>query len=197
MGSSPPAGRLRSFLPPEQTGGQLGAAPRLRAQQRLLGSPRHTGETHLRLTCSLPCQTRTVFLCLESLIGYKLAVPLSPLQEVVSSVSAQYSRGVLWRNSEALVVHLQALCRGFLIRWRMTARRHFLMNQTAAVVVIQVSVSPLGELRLVWELQVCHRCALLCSVSLEEVRRTEGLQTAPAVPLHELESCRQGNSCCS
>lgn len=78
MGSSPPAGRLRSFLPPEQTGGQLGAAPRLRAQQRLLGSPRHTGETHLRLTCSLPCQTRTVFLCLESLIGYKLAVPLSP-----------------------------------------------------------------------------------------------------------------------
>ncbi|XP_076746531.1 ras GTPase-activating-like protein IQGAP3 isoform X1 [Maylandia zebra] len=59
------------------------------------------------------------------------------IQEVVSSVSAQYSRGVLWRNSEALVVRLQALSRGFLIRWRMTARRHFLMNQMAAVVVIQ------------------------------------------------------------
>ncbi|XP_035770175.1 ras GTPase-activating-like protein IQGAP3 [Neolamprologus brichardi] len=41
------------------------------------------------------------------------------IQEVVGSVSAQYSRGVLWRNSEALVVRLQALCRGFLIRWRM------------------------------------------------------------------------------
>lgn len=86
-----------------------------------------------------------MFLCLESLICDWLQARCAtfPLQEVVGSVSAQYSRGVLWRNSEALVVRLQALCRGFLIRWRMAARRHFLMNQTAAVIVIQVSVSPL------------------------------------------------------
>uniref|UniRef100_A0A3Q2U692 IQ motif containing GTPase activating protein 3 n=1 Tax=Fundulus heteroclitus TaxID=8078 RepID=A0A3Q2U692_FUNHE len=59
------------------------------------------------------------------------------LQEVVGSVSASYSRGVLWRSSEALIVGLQARCRGFLIRQQLEVRRRFLISQTPAAVVIQ------------------------------------------------------------
>ncbi|XP_069032658.1 ras GTPase-activating-like protein IQGAP3 [Embiotoca jacksoni] len=59
------------------------------------------------------------------------------IQEVVSSVSASYSRSVLWRSSDALVVRLQALCRGFLVRRQLEARRRYLTAQTPAVVVIQ------------------------------------------------------------
>ncbi|KAM4736638.1 ras GTPase-activating-like protein IQGAP3 isoform 2-T2 [Anableps anableps] len=59
------------------------------------------------------------------------------IQEVVSSVSASYSRGVLWRSSEALIIRLQARCRGFLVRRRLEGRRRYLIGQTPAVVVIQ------------------------------------------------------------
>ncbi|KAM4568064.1 ras GTPase-activating-like protein IQGAP3 [Fundulus diaphanus] len=59
------------------------------------------------------------------------------IQEVVSSVSASYSRGVLWRSSEALIVGLQARCRGFLIRQQLEVRQRFLISQTPAAVVIQ------------------------------------------------------------
>lgn len=59
------------------------------------------------------------------------------IQEVVSGVSAAYSRGVLWRSSEAFMVRLQARCRGFLVRRRLEDRRRFLISQTPAVVVIQ------------------------------------------------------------
>uniref|UniRef100_A0A8D3C4J2 Ras GTPase-activating-like protein IQGAP3 n=1 Tax=Scophthalmus maximus TaxID=52904 RepID=A0A8D3C4J2_SCOMX len=60
------------------------------------------------------------------------------IQDVISSVSGSYSRSTLWRSSEALVVRLQAACRGFLIRQQLEARRRFLIRQTPAVVVIQV-----------------------------------------------------------
>ncbi|XP_030605093.1 ras GTPase-activating-like protein IQGAP3 [Archocentrus centrarchus] len=59
------------------------------------------------------------------------------IQEVVSSVSAAYSRSALWQNSEAFIVRLQAQCRGFLVRWQLEARRHFLMSQTPAIIIIQ------------------------------------------------------------
>ncbi|XP_070822093.1 ras GTPase-activating-like protein IQGAP3 [Chaetodon trifascialis] len=59
------------------------------------------------------------------------------IQEVVSSVSGSYTRSLLWRSSEALVVRLQAVSRGFLIRQRLEARRRYLISQTPAVVVIQ------------------------------------------------------------
>ncbi|XP_045901398.1 ras GTPase-activating-like protein IQGAP3 isoform X2 [Micropterus dolomieu] len=59
------------------------------------------------------------------------------IQEVVSSVSGSYSRSVLWRSSEALVVGLQAVSRGFLIRQKLEARRRYLTSQTPAVIVIQ------------------------------------------------------------
>ncbi|XP_010751537.2 ras GTPase-activating-like protein IQGAP3 isoform X2 [Larimichthys crocea] len=59
------------------------------------------------------------------------------IQEVVSSVSGSYSRSVLWRSSEALIVGLQAVSRGFLIRQKLEARRRYLVSQTPAVIIIQ------------------------------------------------------------
>ncbi|CAJ1061313.1 ras GTPase-activating-like protein IQGAP3 [Xyrichtys novacula] len=59
------------------------------------------------------------------------------IQEVVSDVSGSYSRGVLWRSSEALVVGLQAVCRGYLVRQELEARRRYLISQTPAVITIQ------------------------------------------------------------
>ncbi|XP_032415434.1 ras GTPase-activating-like protein IQGAP3 isoform X1 [Xiphophorus hellerii] len=59
------------------------------------------------------------------------------IQEVVSSVSASYNRSILWCRSAALVVGLQARCRGFLVRQQLEGRRRYLIGQSAAVVVIQ------------------------------------------------------------
>ncbi|KAM6936029.1 ras GTPase-activating-like protein IQGAP3 [Lycodopsis pacificus] len=59
------------------------------------------------------------------------------IQEVVSSVSNSHSRSVLWRSSEALVARLQAVSRGFLLRQKLAARRHYLSSQTPAVITIQ------------------------------------------------------------
>uniref|UniRef100_A0A4W6DI53 IQ motif containing GTPase activating protein 3 n=1 Tax=Lates calcarifer TaxID=8187 RepID=A0A4W6DI53_LATCA len=61
------------------------------------------------------------------------------IQEVVSSVSGSFSRGLLWRSSEALIVRLQAACRGFLIRQKLEARRRYLISQTPAIVFIQIN----------------------------------------------------------
>ncbi|KAM8736062.1 ras GTPase-activating-like protein IQGAP3 [Acanthopagrus schlegelii] len=59
------------------------------------------------------------------------------IQEVVSRVSGSYSRSILWRSSEALIIGLQAVSRGFLIRQKLEARRGYLMSHTPAVIVIQ------------------------------------------------------------
>uniref|UniRef100_A0A8P4G8M4 Ras GTPase-activating-like protein IQGAP3 n=1 Tax=Dicentrarchus labrax TaxID=13489 RepID=A0A8P4G8M4_DICLA len=59
------------------------------------------------------------------------------MQQVVSSVTGSYTRSVLWQNSEALVVRLQAVCRGFLLRQKLEARRCYLIIHTPAVVIIQ------------------------------------------------------------
>ncbi|TDH11140.1 hypothetical protein EPR50_G00057670 [Perca flavescens] len=59
------------------------------------------------------------------------------IQEVVSSVSGSYSRSVLWRSSEALLVRLQAASRGFLLRQELQARRGYLSSHTPAVIIIQ------------------------------------------------------------
>ncbi|XP_028281626.1 ras GTPase-activating-like protein IQGAP3 isoform X2 [Parambassis ranga] len=59
------------------------------------------------------------------------------IQEVVSSVSASYSRSALWQSSQALIVCLQARCRGFLVRQQLEARRRYLISQTPAVIIIQ------------------------------------------------------------
>uniref|UniRef100_A0A8C9Y5R5 IQ motif containing GTPase activating protein 3 n=1 Tax=Sander lucioperca TaxID=283035 RepID=A0A8C9Y5R5_SANLU len=62
---------------------------------------------------------------------------LSPIQEVVSGVSGSYSRSVLWRSSESLLVRLQAASRGFLLRQKLQARRRYLSSHTPAVIIIQ------------------------------------------------------------
>ncbi|XP_039973636.1 ras GTPase-activating-like protein IQGAP3 isoform X2 [Xiphias gladius] len=59
------------------------------------------------------------------------------IQEVICSVSGSYSRSILWRSSDALIVRLQAVSRGFLIRQQLEARRRYLISQTPAVVIIQ------------------------------------------------------------
>ncbi|XP_070691114.1 ras GTPase-activating-like protein IQGAP3 isoform X2 [Pempheris klunzingeri] len=59
------------------------------------------------------------------------------IQEVVSTVSDSYSRGVLWWSREALVVRLQAVAQGFLIRQKLEARRRYVISQTPAVIIIQ------------------------------------------------------------
>lgn len=45
---------------------------------------------------------------------------------------------MLWRSSEALIVRLQAISRGFLVRQTQEARRRYLISQTPAAVTIQV-----------------------------------------------------------
>ncbi|XP_078100595.1 ras GTPase-activating-like protein IQGAP3 isoform X2 [Sander vitreus] len=59
------------------------------------------------------------------------------IQEVVSGVSGSYSRSVLWRSSQALLVRLQAVSRGFLLRQKLQARRRYLSSHTPAVIIIQ------------------------------------------------------------
>ncbi|XP_031167191.1 ras GTPase-activating-like protein IQGAP3 isoform X2 [Sander lucioperca] len=59
------------------------------------------------------------------------------IQEVVSGVSGSYSRSVLWRSSESLLVRLQAASRGFLLRQKLQARRRYLSSHTPAVIIIQ------------------------------------------------------------
>lgn len=53
-------------------------------------------------------------------------------------MSGSYGRSMLWRSSEALIVRLQAVGRGFLVRQRQEARRRYLISQTPAAVTIQV-----------------------------------------------------------
>uniref|UniRef100_A0A3Q3M343 IQ motif containing GTPase activating protein 3 n=1 Tax=Mastacembelus armatus TaxID=205130 RepID=A0A3Q3M343_9TELE len=55
----------------------------------------------------------------------------------VDSVSGSYSRSVLWKSSQTLIVRLQARCRGFLIRQQLETRRRYLASQTPAVIIIQ------------------------------------------------------------
>ncbi|KAM9853558.1 ras GTPase-activating-like protein IQGAP3 [Aulostomus maculatus] len=59
------------------------------------------------------------------------------IQEVVSSVSASYSRSLLWKSSEALITRLQAASRGFLIRQHFEGWQHYLHRQTEAATIIQ------------------------------------------------------------
>ncbi|KAK2845226.1 hypothetical protein Q5P01_011885 [Channa striata] len=59
------------------------------------------------------------------------------IQEVISNVSGAYSRSILWRSSKSLIVRLQALFRGFLLRQQLETRRCYLSSQTPSVIVIQ------------------------------------------------------------
>lgn len=128
------------------------------------------------------------FLVYCEMIGWSLTC-CRPLQEVVSSVSASYNRSILWRRSAALVVGLQAHCRGFLVRQQLEGRQRYLIGQSAAVVVIQVraAVAPITIIFIIITASLCS------SVSLEEVHPAEGVPPPAAAPLQELEVRRQGN----
>lgn len=68
-------------------------------------------------------------------------------QDVISSVSGLFTRRGLWRDSQALVLRLQAVSRGFLLRRQLQARRRYLTDHTPAVVLIQVRRLKLLELQ--------------------------------------------------
>uniref|UniRef100_A0A4W6DI86 IQ motif containing GTPase activating protein 3 n=1 Tax=Lates calcarifer TaxID=8187 RepID=A0A4W6DI86_LATCA len=76
------------------------------------------------------------------------------IQEVVSSVSGSFSRGLLWRSSEALIVRLQAACRGFLIRQKLEARRRYLISQTPFM-ILSTNQKPECSVSMV---MVCSNC---------------------------------------
>ncbi|KAM9700023.1 LOW QUALITY PROTEIN: ras GTPase-activating-like protein IQGAP3, partial [Menidia menidia] len=59
------------------------------------------------------------------------------IQEAVLAVGASRRRGALWRCRLPLLVRLQALSRGFLLRRRVDARRHYLRRQGPAATIIQ------------------------------------------------------------
>lgn len=163
MGSRPPAGRLRLFLPPEQTAGRLGAPPRLRAQQRLLGSPRHTGETPEAYLLPSSSNQNSV-----SVLGkFDLRLATSSLRHFPPAGSGRQRFGPV--QSRRAVAEQRGPRRspaGALSRLpdqmadggktslpdESDGRRHCHPGER----------EPPAELRLVWELQVCHRCALLC-----------------------------------
>lgn len=60
------------------------------------------------------------------------------LQDVVSSVTAEYNREQLWLANESLVTQLQARIRGFLVRKRHKQRMEYLQQQEPRVVKLQV-----------------------------------------------------------
>lgn len=69
---------------------------------------------------------------------FHLWVFLCVWQAVISSVSGLYTRRGQWRGSQGLVLRLQAVSRGFLLRQQLQARRRYLLDHTPAVVIIQV-----------------------------------------------------------
>ncbi|KAG7474578.1 ras GTPase-activating IQGAP3 [Solea senegalensis] len=73
----------------------------------------------------------------EDFIHNSVFMDREDIQEVVSGVWRSQNRSALWRNSESLVIGLQAVCRGFLIRQKLRARRRHLISNTPAVVIIQ------------------------------------------------------------
>uniref|UniRef100_A0A8C5PW43 IQ motif containing GTPase activating protein 1 n=1 Tax=Leptobrachium leishanense TaxID=445787 RepID=A0A8C5PW43_9ANUR len=59
------------------------------------------------------------------------------IQSTISGVSAAYNREQLWLANEALIVKLQARCRGYLMRKKFTDRKNFLYSHVPAVTCIQ------------------------------------------------------------
>lgn len=114
-------------------------------------------------------------------------------QEVISSVSGLYVRRGLWRERQALLVRLQAVSRGFLLRRQLQARRRYLVDHTPAVLVIQVRRWKLLLQQLHSPAGLTLSASPVCSGSLEEVCPAEGVPTQATVSPHELESCCQGN----
>ncbi|XP_051977095.1 ras GTPase-activating-like protein IQGAP1 isoform X2 [Xyrauchen texanus] len=61
------------------------------------------------------------------------------IQSVVSSVTAEYNREQLWLANVPLIIQLQALIRGYLVRWAHKNRLQYLQNQEPSVIKLQAS----------------------------------------------------------
>lgn len=59
------------------------------------------------------------------------------IQSTISGVTAAYNREQLWNANEALIVKLQARCRGYLVRKEFSNRMNFLKKQVPAILAIQ------------------------------------------------------------
>uniref|UniRef100_A0A8C1ECP3 IQ motif containing GTPase activating protein 2 n=1 Tax=Cyprinus carpio carpio TaxID=630221 RepID=A0A8C1ECP3_CYPCA len=61
------------------------------------------------------------------------------VQSVLSSVTAEYNREQLWLSNEALIIQLQALIRGYLVRRAHNDRLTYLRKQEPSVIKLQAS----------------------------------------------------------
>ncbi|XP_052448157.1 ras GTPase-activating-like protein IQGAP1 isoform X1 [Carassius gibelio] len=61
------------------------------------------------------------------------------IQSVLSSVTAEYNREQLWLANEPLIIQLQALIRGYLVRRAHNDRLEYLRNQEPSVIRLQAS----------------------------------------------------------
>uniref|UniRef100_A0A671R1J3 Ras GTPase-activating-like protein IQGAP1 n=1 Tax=Sinocyclocheilus anshuiensis TaxID=1608454 RepID=A0A671R1J3_9TELE len=61
------------------------------------------------------------------------------IQSVLSSVTAEYNREQLWLANEALIIQLQALIRGYLVRRAHNDRLKYLRKQEPSVIKLQAS----------------------------------------------------------
>ncbi|XP_023819826.1 ras GTPase-activating-like protein IQGAP3 isoform X3 [Oryzias latipes] len=75
----------------------------------------------------------------DNFIHNSVFINQQEIQDVVSGVSAAHTRSILWRSREALIVGLQARCRGFLVRRQRQARCRYLQSHSPAAVVIQAN----------------------------------------------------------
>ncbi|KAL4646730.1 ras GTPase-activating-like protein IQGAP3 [Arapaima gigas] len=73
----------------------------------------------------------------QSFVHNSLYLDQNEIQAVLSRVTAAHSRDLHWRATEPMLVQLQALMRGFLVRQQFGARLHFLHTQLPAVITIQ------------------------------------------------------------
>ncbi|XP_075788421.1 ras GTPase-activating-like protein IQGAP2 isoform X5 [Pelodiscus sinensis] len=61
------------------------------------------------------------------------------IQTIIGQVTADYNREQLWFANENLILQLQALARGFLVRKNYEERKEYLQNQEPLVIKIQAS----------------------------------------------------------
>uniref|UniRef100_A0A8C3F2U4 IQ motif containing GTPase activating protein 2 n=1 Tax=Chrysemys picta bellii TaxID=8478 RepID=A0A8C3F2U4_CHRPI len=84
------------------------------------------------------------------------------IQTIVGQVTADYNREQLWFANENLILQLQALARGFLVRKSYEERKGFLQKQEPSVIKIQVLLCNIKT----WSLLLEHDLLLEVSCSM-------------------------------
>uniref|UniRef100_A0A452INW7 Ras-GAP domain-containing protein n=1 Tax=Gopherus agassizii TaxID=38772 RepID=A0A452INW7_9SAUR len=72
------------------------------------------------------------------------------IQTIVGQVTADYNREQLWFANENLILQLQALARGFLVRKSYEERKGFLQKQEPSVIKIQVLLCNIKLFYILW-----------------------------------------------